>query len=55
MAVGTEDGLYPENIRFRDRLNTLGYDLEYVEAPGNHNWDFWDEHIQGALEWMFDN
>ena len=55
MAVGTEDGLYPENVRFRDKLEELGYDLSYTEAPGNHNWEFWDEHIQGALEWIFDN
>lgn len=55
MAVGTEDGLYAENVKFRDKLSTLGYDLKYVEAPGNHNWEFWDEHIQGALEWMLGN
>ena len=53
MAVGTEDGLYEENVRFRDKLDSLGYDLEYTEAPGAHNWEFWDEHIQYALEWLF--
>lgn len=55
MAVGTEDGLYAENVKFRDKLSTLGYDLKYVEAHGDHNWEFWDEHIQGALEWMLGN
>lgn len=55
MVVGTEDMLYDENLRFRDKLNSLAYDLTYIEAPGIHNWDFWDEHIQNALEWMFDN
>ena len=53
MAVGTEDFLYDENIRFRDRLSSLGYGPHYVEEHGTHNWEFWDKHIQGALEWMF--
>ena len=53
MAVGTEDGLYEENVCLRDKLNSLGYDLEYTEAHGTHNWEFWDEHIQYALEWLF--
>ncbi|MBE6584566.1 MAG: esterase family protein [Ruminococcaceae bacterium] len=53
MACGTEDGLYPENVRLRDTLNSLGYDLFYTEEHGNHNWEFWDKHIQGVLEWMF--
>ena len=52
MAVGDRDFLLEENRRFRDNLKGLGYDLEYVEGPGTHNWDFWDEHIQGALKWL---
>lgn len=52
MACGTEDFLYEENIRFRDKLNSKGYDLFYTEEPGTHNWEFWDKHIQIALKWM---
>ncbi|MBQ4090858.1 MAG: esterase family protein [Clostridia bacterium] len=54
MAVGTEDGLYGENVRLRDRLCSLGYELEYIEEHGTHNWEFWDKHIQNVLKWMFD-
>ena len=53
MGVGTEDFLYNENLRFRDKLRELGYDLEYRESHGNHSWEFWDEYIQYVLEWMF--
>ena len=52
MAVGTQDFLYGENVRYRDKLSSLGYELEYVEEPGYHNWDFWDKHIQTALKWL---
>lgn len=24
----------------------------YVEAPGSHEWDFWNTHIKEALEWL---
>lgn len=55
MGCGTEDGLYEENIRFRDTLNRLNYDLVYRESKGTHCWEFWDEYIQYALEWMFED
>lgn len=54
MAVGTDDFLYAENTAFRDRLRELGYDLTYMEGPGNHSWEFWDEYIQYVLKWMFE-
>lgn len=53
MGCGTEDFLYKENTAFRDKLNSLGYDLCYKESPGVHCWEFWDEYIQYVLKWMF--
>ncbi len=53
MGCGTEDGLYRENVAFRDKLNALGYDFTYRESHGVHCWEFWDEYIQYVLEWMF--
>ena len=38
---------------YRKYLEDGGFDVTYVEGPGNHNWDFWDEYIQYVLEWMF--
>jgi len=52
MGIGTEDFLYEMNQGFRKKLEELGYDLTYRESPGMHNWEFWDEYIQYALEWM---
>jgi len=48
---GTEDFLYAQNLRMRDRLQELGYDLTYEESPGDHRWDCWDAKIQSVLQW----
>jgi putative tributyrin esterase len=52
-CCGTEDALFPQNIRFRDAVRKLPLDLTYEEGPGEHNWAYWDEMIQNVLGWMF--
>jgi S-formylglutathione hydrolase FrmB len=52
-CCGTEDDLYPDNIRFRDAIRKLPLDLTYEEGPGEHNWAYWDKMIQRVLTWMF--
>jgi S-formylglutathione hydrolase FrmB len=49
---GTEDFLYDQNVRMRDHLRKLGFDLTYEESPGDHSWKYWDEKIQTVLEWL---
>ncbi len=52
-VCGTEDFLYPQNLRFRDHLRGLGYPgFEFIEESGAHTWDFWDRHIQYGLEFL---
>ena len=51
-CCGTEDFLYDQNIRFRDRAFSLGLDLTYEEGPGEHEWGYWDRQIQRVLEWL---
>jgi S-formylglutathione hydrolase FrmB len=51
-ACGTEDFLYAQNLKLRDHLRKLGYDLTYEEGPGGHDWSYWDQMIQRALDWM---
>ena len=55
MCCGTEDWLYQDNIRLRDHIAKLDYDYTYVEGPGTHCWEYWDDLIQNVLEWMFAN
>ena len=52
MWCGTEDFLYGENVRMRDHLNALGYDLTYEESPGDHQWKYWDQKVQTVLNWL---
>lgn len=51
-CCGTEDFLYEENLRFRDHLLRLGFDLHYEEGPGGHEWGYWDMMIQKVLTWL---
>ncbi len=54
MAIGTEDFLYHDNQPLKDAIVRENYDFKYLEGPGTHCWEFWDEYIQYALEWMFE-
>ena len=49
---GTEDFLYQANVKMRDHLTKLGYDLMYEESPGDHQWKYWDAKIQTVLDWL---
>lgn len=49
---GTEDFLYKANCAFRDHITPLGFDYQYHEGPGTHDWSCWDREIQRVLEWL---
>ena len=51
-CCGTEDFLYQDNLRFRDRAKKLGFDLTYEEGPATHEWGYWDMMIQKVLDWL---
>ncbi|WP_141505031.1 alpha/beta hydrolase [Paenibacillus luteus] len=51
-CCGTEDFLYKDNLAFRDKCKAVDYPLTYVEGPGNHEWGYWDTHIQHFLAWL---
>ena len=50
LACGTEDSLYPESVRMRNHLRSLGMNITYEEWSGIHSWVFWDKAIQRGLE-----
>lgn len=51
MACGTEDFLLNENRNYHDFLASEGIEHTYVENPGTHDWNFWNEHIEKAIKW----
>lgn len=46
---GVDDGLIEENRAVHAHLDRLGIAHQYAEYPGEHNWAYWDEHIQEAI------
>ena len=53
MLVGTEDALREDNRHLRDHFQALHYpNYEYSEAPGNHNWVFWDAHFCESFQFL---
>lgn len=47
---GTEDFLLKPNRAFVADLKRIGYAHTYAEYPGSHSWDYWDLHVQEALQ-----
>jgi len=47
---GVEDGLIEDNRALHIHLEKLNISHEYDEYPGAHNWAYWDEHIQEAIQ-----
>lgn len=52
IACGTEDLLIDQNRKYHDFLNKHNIQHTYTENTGKHDWDFWDEYIQKALDWL---
>ena len=49
---GVDDFLIEENRALDAHLTALGIPHEYEEHPGEHNWDYWDRHIQDTLKFF---
>ena len=53
IGVGTEDFLYQDNVKLKEKFEEMDFDFTYKESSGTHCWEFWDEYIQYVLEWIF--
>ena len=51
-TCGTEDELYPDTERLRAVTRAAGIELAGSDAPGIHDWAFWDAAIQDVLAWL---
>lgn len=52
IACGTEDFLYRQNTDYHAFLEGIGYPHTFVEAPGAHTWDFWNEYMVKGMDWL---
>ena len=51
-SCGTEDSLIAVNRDYHGLLEDLGVEHGYEEHPGKHTWDYWDEHIRVAMDFL---
>lgn len=52
MACGTEDFLIDSNRNFYQFLENQAYPSCYVEAAGEHNWEFWNAYLEKGLDYL---
>ena len=52
LACGSEDFLYAANTELSEFLTAQGVAHEYHVSPGIHNWKFWNEWLEPAIQWM---
>jgi len=52
IACGTEDILIDANRNYHQFLQENGVNHTYVEGPGGHTWDYWDEYILKVMDWL---
>ncbi|UUZ79202.1 esterase family protein [Paenibacillus sp. P26] len=49
---GISDSLYPLNLAYKAPLDQIGYEHEYMEFEGEHNWDYFGSHLPEALDFI---
>jgi S-formylglutathione hydrolase FrmB len=54
MACGLEDFLLDQNRAFHKFLVKEKIAHVYRESVGNHNWSFWKNYLEPAIQWMLD-
>ena len=52
LACGTEDFLLNENREFHEFLNKNEIPHTYKESAGIHDWKFWNEYLEKAIQGM---
>ena len=52
VTCGDADFLLEDNRRFDAHLQTIGYGHKYMEWPGDHVWDFWEECLPLAFDFF---
>lgn len=53
IACGKQDFLYEANVKFRDKLISMGADVTWDETEEHgHEWRFWDLELEKALKWL---
>jgi len=54
LSCGVDDSLVAVNRDYHALLNSLGIQHGYEEHPGAHTWEYWDNHIKVALQFLLE-
>ena len=49
---GQDDPVCKEMPAFAKKLSEEGCSVKSVTLPGNHDWNYWETHIQDVLAWL---
>ncbi|PYI50025.1 alpha/beta hydrolase [Paenibacillus flagellatus] len=49
---GRDDYLFALNEQFKRHLDEIGYPYRYAEYDGQHNWEYWTEHLPDMLRFF---
>lgn len=52
MACGADDPLLQVNRGYSGYLKKLGFQVDYKEDKGAHDWAFWDRNLYRFIEWL---
>ena len=52
VACGNQDPLLEANRIMVDRIRGIGLDVTYSEDQGGHDWNYWNEALPRALDWL---
>lgn len=50
MACGVDDFLYDKNVDFYEFLKERNVDVTFIEAPGEHTWEFCDKYVKEFIK-----
>lgn len=53
IAIGKDDFLYEENVRYRELLDKAGYPYTYRESDGGHIWRNWRIYLGEFAQMLF--
>jgi enterochelin esterase family protein len=53
LAIGRDDRLHADNVRFRDWLRSKNVRFEWVETSGGHTWMVWRRYLTDFLPLLF--
>jgi len=52
VGCGSDDPIYPANVRFADEATAAGAAVTTDFGPGEHEWGLWDGAIRDVIDWF---